>query len=330
MAEAIGVHRDFLAALEEDALDALPGPAFGKLYIRGYAEVLGFDPQPVLDAYERALHARPPGATPSAALARLRTERMGEPELEEPEPEVKEPDEESVEPEPEDTFEARWARERWEPAERVATPEPEPEPRPEPIPARAVAAAESAASLAPVESHAPAERLQEHPGFHRWPAVAGALLLVLLVVAGVNAFRSKNRPAEPASIPAAPVEAPKERLASPPPVLSAPPQAPAPTPQPASSSRLTVSDFGVGERNRFGPGERVSFTTRVVGGRPGDRIQHVWMRDGTVEQSISLPLQASSWRTHSTKTLGHPGAWAVEARDEQGNVLARAEFTCAP
>jgi len=48
------------------------------------------------------------------------------------------------------------------------------------------------------------------------------------------------------------------------------------------------------------------------------------------EQSISLHVGASSYRTYSTKTLGRPGAWAVEARDDAGRVLARAEFTCAP
>lgn len=69
---------------------------------------------------------------------------------------------------------------------------------------------------------------------------------------------------------------------------------------------------------------------RVLGGSSGERIRHVWMRDGRIEQSIRLPLGASTWRTHSTKTIGRPGAWAVEAQDEQGNVLARVEFTCAP
>jgi len=81
---------------------------------------------------------------------------------------------------------------------------------------------------------------------------------------------------------------------------------------------------------RYTVGQRVSFVTRVSGGNPGERIRHVWMRDGKVEQSIRLRLGASSYRTYSTKTLGRPGAWAVEARDEQGNVLARADFTCTP
>jgi len=54
------------------------------------------------------------------------------------------------------------------------------------------------------------------------------------------------------------------------------------------------------------------------------------MRDGKVEQSIPLRVGGPDWRTHSTKTLGRPGEWAVEARDESGRVLARASFTCTP
>ena len=85
-----------------------------------------------------------------------------------------------------------------------------------------------------------------------------------------------------------------------------------------------------GAGDRFRSGQRVTFATRVLGGRAGDSISHVWLRDGKVEQSIRLPLGGASWRTHSTKTLGRPGAWAVEARDEQGRVLARADLTVVP
>ena len=85
-----------------------------------------------------------------------------------------------------------------------------------------------------------------------------------------------------------------------------------------------------GASDRFTVGQRVSFVTRVTGGKAGERIRHVWLRDGKVEQSIRLRLGAASYRTYSTKTLGRPGAWAVEARDDAGRVLARAEFACAP
>jgi cytoskeletal protein RodZ len=42
----------YLEALERDDFDALPGPAFGKLYIRAYGKILGFDPDPLLEDYD--------------------------------------------------------------------------------------------------------------------------------------------------------------------------------------------------------------------------------------------------------------------------------------
>ena len=53
LSQASGIGESYLQALERGEIDALPGPAFGKLYIRAYAEVLGFDPQPWIDAYDR-------------------------------------------------------------------------------------------------------------------------------------------------------------------------------------------------------------------------------------------------------------------------------------
>lgn len=352
MAEATGIRLDFLAALEQDTFEALPGRAFGKLYIRAYAEVLGFDPQPVIDAYDRAQNARPAGTYPSApptaprpveaALARWRRERMGEPELEEPEPEpegeqspedpepeLEEPAEEPAVPEPEpDPFEARWARETWGPRERVAAPEPQPEQAPIEAPP-AEAPTTEAWEYAEPEAAPP----RAAPLHRRWLGVAA--LVLLLLAAGVVGISIRFRRAE-----ASPPPAPTTQVPSPLPVKPAPPSTlPAPEPAPrrqpppytvASPSRLTVSEYGIGERDRFRPGQRVRFTTRVLGGRSGDRIRHVWIRDGKVEQSISLHVGASSYRTYSSKTLGRPGAWAVEARDDAGRVLARAEFTCAP
>ena len=53
MAVATGIGQSYLESLEKGEYHELPGPAFGKLYIRAYAEVLGFDPQPWIDDYER-------------------------------------------------------------------------------------------------------------------------------------------------------------------------------------------------------------------------------------------------------------------------------------
>jgi hypothetical protein len=153
---------------------------------------------------------------------------------------------------------------------------------------------------------------------------------------------------EPQSAPTAtprPVE-----TATPPPPAPAPVREPTPAPQPSRArprqtapavtpSSLTVTEFGLGDRLEtagaagegatFPRGARVVFATRVVGGRAGERIRHVWLRDGRIEQSIRLRLGGTSWRTHSTKTLGRGGAWAVEARDAGGRVLQRMEFRVA-
>ena len=86
MAEATGIRPHLLTALEQEAFDSLPGRGFGKLYIRAYAEVLGFDPRPVIEAYDRAVRGRQAAAPPpapasaprpvKAVLARWRPKRM--------------------------------------------------------------------------------------------------------------------------------------------------------------------------------------------------------------------------------------------------------------
>jgi hypothetical protein len=85
-----------------------------------------------------------------------------------------------------------------------------------------------------------------------------------------------------------------------------------------------------GESDRFAEGTRIVFWTRVLGGRPGDEIRHVWIREGVEVGSVGLAVNASHWRTHSRRTLGEgsAGGWAVEARDAEGRVLARREFRC--
>jgi hypothetical protein len=108
----------------------------------------------------------------------------------------------------------------------------------------------------------------------------------------------------------------------------------------ASSGRLSVSEYGLGHgvrdnrvvepSRRFEEGGAAYFLTRVLGGSTGGTVRHVWLREGRIVQTIELPLGGPHWRTHSRKTLYGLGPWAVEARDEQGRVLARAEFSCVP
>jgi hypothetical protein len=251
MSEATGIRLPFLTALEQEAFDSLPGRGFGKLYIRAYAEVLGFDPRPVIEAYDRAVPAptaEPGGAPrPNAVLARWRPERPAGVVEEEPEPE------------PEPDLSGESAPSRW------------------------------------------------------WPGVALALLILLPLMA-FFVFPRKALDPPPVVV----RDEPAVEKPSPPPVLPPPREPAAAASAPAS---LEVAESGITRLS----GQRVTFATRVLGGAAGDHIRHVWLRDGKVEQSIRLRLGGASWRTFSTKTLGRPGAWAVEARDEQGHVLARAD-----
>jgi hypothetical protein len=172
--------------------------------------------------------------------------------------------------------------------------------------------------------------------------VASLLLLALLpLMAYLVFFRSPPVAARLDPVPAETIAPPPSRL---PPQVAGAPHLPLRTPLPlreqAEPPSLKVAESAVGlrlvgtrleaEGDRFRSGQRVTFATRVLGGAAGESIFHVWLRDGKVEQSIPLRLGGASWRTHSMKTLGRPGAWAVEARDEQGRVLARADLTVAP
>jgi len=121
-------------------------------------------------------------------------------------------------------------------------------------------------------------------------------------------------------------------------VGSAGPALPAPEPVGLGSPGApTVSESGVGtgvvdhrlvgEGTTFPAGSRVWFWTRVLGGAPGSRIRHVWLFDGRVVESIRLRVGSANWRTQSAKVLQAAGRWTVEARAEDGTVLARSELT---
>ena len=109
-----------------------------------------------------------------------------------------------------------------------------------------------------------------------------------------------------------------------------------------AEGRLSIPDYGVGSgvvdrqlvgrSESFAEGATVWFWTRVLGGRPGDAIRHVWIHEGRAKGTIELNVGGSHWRTQSRWSMrpGTAGAWAVEARDADGRVLARAEFTCRP
>ena len=63
MVVATGIGQSYLEAVEKDEINVLPGKAFGKLYIRAYAEVFEFDPQPWIDDYDREQRAAAAGSS---------------------------------------------------------------------------------------------------------------------------------------------------------------------------------------------------------------------------------------------------------------------------
>jgi transcriptional regulator with XRE-family HTH domain len=341
MVVATGIGQSYLDALERGAIDELPGKAFGKLYIRAYAEVFGFDPQPWIDDYDReqrlvqgpsteAMRMAPVGSRPVAeAIARWKAVRAA---AEKVEP--------VAEPVAEPVIETLVAESAPEVLIEQETPFEEPAAPPEVLPT-------VAADVVILDTHA------------RIPTVrrAGVPLLLLGVVAiasaiyfGIRGTGSDQRTAPASSTPTKPtpprVEPPSEsRPIEPPPPVVAKPQASPPASAPVvrtagPAGDLTVSEFGVGlrivnlrlegESDHFSQGSRVCFASRVLGGRRGDRIRHVWLHEGRIEQTIPLRLGGPDFRTHSNKTLGHAGNWAIEARDDRGAVLARATFTCLP
>jgi len=333
----------YLEALEQNEFEALPGQAFGKFYIRAYAEVLGFDPDPLIDDYDRERRSREPEDSPAdqhakrelaerAERARARRAAITR---------TRDPEEEKVagleiaersEAEQEDRAEANQ--------EEPAAPPQHEAVAPEFFPAEFAPAAASRRTVVTLA------------------LLAAALLIVatLLYFAFFGKGDTEGEPpavvvsgeGETASVDDTGVEAATSERSSieeprpTPPIETsgtAPPREPVAV-TPTSPGRLTISEFGVGRRivnrrlegrgDRFEEGGVVWFSTRVLGGEPGEFIRHVWFREGDLMQSVELELGGPHWRTHSRKTLQGVGQWTVEARDSEDRVLARTVFDCVP
>lgn len=290
VAERTRIDPSYLEALERNDFEALPGPrGFGKLYIRAYADLLGFDPRPLLDAFD---------AERARGLAPVTDGQPGR----------------------------RKRRIRFRPSEPQPAEEPEAEaeiePEPEPI------------------LVAEAEARTEPPAPSRWKLAVALAGLVVLALIGWGIRRNESVPLSVDNPPA-----PQEIEALPPKSEAVAEIEAAPEPEPVRASPESVPtglharDHGVGSGvenrrlvgrgDRFVEGSVVTYWTHVVGGTPGQRVKHVWLRDGGHVQTIELELGSASWRTHSNKTLWGRGAWAVELRDADGRVLARSEFECA-
>lgn len=360
MSDATGIGKSYLEFLEADAIHELPGRAFGKLYIRAYAEVLEFDPQPWIEDYDREMRldpagkAEPPPTGPvqprrvEAAIAQWREAKLKE--RAKPEPEVVD----VPEPPAADEELPRWGASATDEARGVPTPVEPPRaapPRPPAPPTNRaiiliiifgmVAAAAmiytwtsgGRVTSSKPATHAPAPFLRPAPTPRPTPSS-------LPSPAPTSAPSSTPIPTQ--------TPAPTPAPTSPPTLTPTPRPTPSPSPTPRSDKpslggetpgSLAVTEYGVGRRvidlkldgegNRFPQGARVWFATRVTGGRRGDVVRHVWIYKGRTQQTITMRVGGPDYRTNSNKTLLHSGAWAVEARDSQGRVLARSEFTCA-
>ncbi len=335
LSAATGIHLGYLEAMERDDVQSLPGRAFGKLYIRAYAENLGFDPQSLIDEYEREQDLKRQASTPAPHSEPARPRRV-------------------------EAVIAQWRQatmaERIKADERVASVLTE---REEPVGTwRGVAAEapkperEETSPAGPVPE--PDVRLMEAAsGSHRRLLAALLCTGLFMGTAGFfftffkkgveesQAVSTITPEKESSGIDSLPINSDVDARS----VQKAEPRV-APRPDRAAAGRttrpghLTVPEFGVGRRivehalegpsERFSESEVVWFSTRVLGAAAGEPIHHVWLHEGRVLQSIQLELGGPDWRTHSRKTLRAAGQWAVEARDEGGGVLARATFTCEP
>jgi hypothetical protein len=358
----------YLEALERDEIDALPGSAFGKLYIRAYAEVLGLDAEPLVAEYDRmvrerrrgdsAAEAAAPRDAPRGPSADLRRERFAR--LVDAAPRQRRgtaAPEAAPEPDPaiaaarRRLVEARSRLRRWPAPRGGEAPGPAgtvEEPAPEP----ALEAAQADQALA-----LPADGATRHAPGRRGrilAAVGAASVLALLAWIATTRFggderSSATRESAPDAGPAvaAPefaAEVPQEAAAAPGsdsgerPGTADAAQPDTTPPRAVEPGALSVPEFGVGTGivgnrlrgagDRFAEGSVVWFSTRVAGGRPGERIRHVWFRGEGRVQTIELGLGGPSWRTHSSKTLWGRGPWSVEVRDDSDRVLARAGFEC--
>ncbi len=368
IAVATGIHPNYLEALEKDEFHALPGRAFGKLYVRAYAETLGLDSRSLIDEYDREHRLRQPSCMETsdpepvrprrvgAVIARWREARMAarnKAEGDVPSVEAERPTE-TRRDEPTDVPIGGAAEGREDDLVEVPHAEPVEPGRDETPEIEHPGPVEHGDVTAVVSVPNARARIPEAAPWSNRPVVATLLVFGLFAGAGgcyFVFFRTGAEEGGPTSAVASEQEISRKVL---PPIQSAreprpepaaePPAAPRPThPEdgpPVVPGHLTTPEFGVGRRivkrrledreERFAEGETAWFSTRVLGGKPGEAIRHAWLHESKVVQSIKLGLGGPDWRTHSSKTLRETGQWVVEARDEEGRVLARAAFACVP
>jgi cytoskeletal protein RodZ len=326
ISESTKIRRAYLEALENNDFGALPGGVFAKGYIRSYAEALGVSAEPLLEAYESERKARGQGDADhddrsaqdaaQAALSRL----AGSAEA---------PARDSRKPVLYGIVATvgvalailvSWIFLRDRVAEPVA----------------AAGAAQQTRQQTPVRPldaavKEPAERTIESPA-EQPPVQAEAQPEPATPPDPGPETVAVRQPSARAP------EQPAPQRATQPVVEQATPEPAGETPSDAGGLRVTESGVGtgvvehrlVGQSSQFTEGARVWFWTRVIDGKPGEKIQHVWLHDGKPVGTIELRLGGNHWRTQSKWTMrpGSAGSWSVEARAADGRVLATAEFRC--
>ena len=293
VADTTRVGIHLLRALEEDDFDVLPDDVFVKGHLRAYADCLGADPDLVIEAYNLERQSR--------AAAQAATEETGSETV------VGEMSRVPNVPDKADTR-RRGGLSPW-------------------LTAFGIVAVLAILGTWWINS---SERAESPPNF---PVPEAA-------VQGVNETAPALRAATTVPLETPVVVVPAETL--PKPSEPEPPPVEKPVLTMLDPTTLTIPSYGVGtavenrqlvgESDRFTEGTKVWFWTHVRSGTPGDKIHHVWLREGVEKTRVSLNIGGSRWRTQSNKMLWpeSAGNWAVEARDDSGYVLARREFVCVP
>jgi cytoskeletal protein RodZ len=315
IAAATKISPRYLDALERDDFEQLPGDVFTRGFVRAYAEQVGLAPDDLIEAFERERDSRV-GAAPREdgqavlrEMSRLLADR-----------------------EDERATDRRGRTVAWIVGGLVVVaaavvwlsvrvgPSPEDSRVDEPVQA-----------AAPVSAPAP----EQSPILEEGPPTVEAIEPERSALDDDARATAAILPEEIPEAVAPPPERAPEQAATP-----APETERVALPEPTDAGRLTVPDHAVGTGianreivgagDRFTEGEQIWFWTRVVGGRTGETIRHVWIHEGHETATVELRLGGSHWRTQSRKTLrsGSTGRWAVEARDAAGYVLARREFVC--
>jgi hypothetical protein len=72
--------------------------------------------------------------------------------------------------------------------------------------------------------------------------------------------------------------------------------------------------------------------TKITGAQSPTQISHAWYFGDTQRAKVTLSVQASSWRTYSSKIIQphEIGDWRVEVLGPGGDILETLKFTILP